>query len=145
MQTVEERVRAKRAEVESQRAVVVRKLEELKVLQVRLESLEEQAAMLDSLLAGDDTADEFVLGGKPSEGLPTPQVGVVNLLSRHPDGLTQSQIIESLIGKVATVSKNPRAVLRNTVHNLLKSEKIVRDGDVVRTRDPLAALSIDSR
>ena len=128
MPTVEDRVRAKRAEVESQRSAIARKIEELKSLQTKLVALEDQAAMLDALLAdSDSTANSG--GGKigPQNDLPTPQLALMLLMQQHPDGLPQPRILEELVGKVSTDSTNPRAILRNTIYNMVKRNQLVRD------------------
>lgn len=142
MNTVEDRIRAKRAEVEQQRIAVARKVDELKHLQLRLSALEEQLAMLDGLLVGVESPTTNVVStltsgataSEPQDRLPSPQVGVLNLLADRPDGMTQSDIIDSLLGKVHTASKNPRAIIRNTVHNLLKVDKLSKEpsSDLIR-------------
>lgn len=128
MPTVEDRVRAKRAEVESQRSAIARKIEELKSLQAKLVALEDQAAMLDALLADSDSTANS--GGEkigPQNDLPTPQFALMSLMQQHPEGLPQPRILEELVGKVSTDSTNPRAILRNTIYNMVKRNQLVRD------------------
>lgn len=142
MKTVEDRVRAKRNEIEIQRSVIVHKMQELESLKSRLAMLEEQMAMLDSLLT-DDISDDVTAVSPTRYGSnaaphvpdlrPSPTDGVRQLLSTRPDGMSQAEIVAALAGRVATTSANPRAILRNTIHNMLTRDLLVRtDSGLIR-------------
>ena len=136
MTTVEDRARAKRSEIENQRAAIQHKMKELDSLRMRLAALEEQAALLDEVIGADgggepDPYDPFDVSGAeptsngvrvqidPQNRLPTPQVAIAKLVADHPEGLTQAEIVDTLVGKVKTSAKNPRAVIRNIVHYMV--------------------------
>ena len=138
---VVDRIRIKRNEIETQRAAIQQKMKELESLQLRLTALEEQSAMLDDLLGNeDDTGEansskgtgeldvESVFGirvhPKPQDRLPNPQEAIAALVGNHPEGLTQAEIVDALVGKVKTAAKNPRAVIRNIVHYMVGKEQL---------------------
>jgi hypothetical protein len=135
MVTIEDKVRAKRAQIAEQRDAVLKQMEMLDSLKRRLATLEEQAAMLDDLLVnnGENSTPAVVI----HEEVVPPQVirrlnptdGVLDLLSKRPEGMKLSDIVDALNGRILTASDNPRSVVRNTILNLVNRNRLVRNDD----------------
>ncbi len=143
MVTIEDKVRAKRAQIAEQRDAVIKQMESLDALKRRLSALEEQAAMLDDLLAAggeqstSDVASQIDAATPTVEHRANASAVVLELLSRRPEGMKLSDIVAELDGHISTTSKNPKSVIRNTILNLLNRNRLIRNADQMIT-DPNA-------
>lgn len=127
MDSITSRAIAKREQVSAEMNACKRQLD---ALQLRVRELQSQMKLLVELIGedaedvGDGVAasvDHAVIDG------PRPVDAILQYLAEHPAGTNGKDIADTLAGKIATKSGNPRNIIHNTLHNLLKRSKIRKD------------------
>ncbi len=124
---VSNRIRERKSRIESEIAATKNQIE---ALSSKLAILNAQSALLSELIAGVHVQANIFDGmntEQPAEAPVKPSDGVLQMLRSSPNGMRASEIADALERRIDTSSDNPRAIIRNTIHNLMKQGKIVRD------------------
>lgn len=82
----------------------------------------------DIAVLSENSKTEIPEEENPSESL-SPSKAVISLLSKHPDGLIASEVVQYLVGHIETKSKNEEKLLYSTLAGLKRKQKIIQDSN----------------
>lgn len=132
MGSVEARLRAKLDELSKDLDRCVREAEEARR---RGDEIQKMRLVLEELLLSDETQDRAIpdvaavpaqVQNSTDDGL-RPVDGIIGLLREHPGGLHGRDIVNRLVGRIKTESAKPQNIIRNSLLNLHKQGRIIRD------------------
>lgn len=127
MDAVASKAISKRKELSAELDAVKRQMDGL---QSRLRELAGQVRLLDDILSEQlpeqDASDPVAWNDDSGDG-PRPVDAIIEMVAKHPEGVSGKDLADSLSDKIATKSGNPRNIIHNTVHGLWKRGKIRRD------------------
>lgn len=129
--TVESKLRIRLDAIASELAHIQQELAKLQQRQTALDAqhklVVEILSDIDGTEHGKQAASVARRPAAASAGKVRPVDAVLSALADNPQGLTAKQITDALETRIDTASDSPRAIIRNTIHNLAKKQKIAKD------------------